>query len=135
MHLESFLYILGVMLTLHVITCISYTKEIYYWVPSLKNKILMLLVLWLIPILGFIYIHRHKLLKHMRSYKEGSADEGNAISSGMLEIDSVFNPGARNHIEAVRQQKVTRQAKAKKNKKYTPPDFETLAPYKKNNKA
>jgi hypothetical protein len=52
----------------------------------------------------------------MRSYKEASAQDGNAASSGLFVIDSVFNLGARNRIEAVQKQKVSRQEKAKKSK-------------------
>ena len=85
-------------------------------------------MLWLIPMFGVVFIHRHKLFKHMRGYKEGNTEEGNAISSGMLEIDSVFNPGARNVIEAVQQQKVTNQEKAKKNINVKTPDFENIEP-------
>ena len=128
MNLENSFFIIGIILLVHILICFSYSKEIYYWVPALKNKVLMLTALWLIPVFGVTYIHNHKLFKHMRSYKEGSADQGNAISSGMLEIDSVFNPGARNIIEAVQQQKVTNQEKAKKNKNVKTPDIEDFVP-------
>ena len=127
MNLENSFFIIGILTLIHILFCISYSKDIYYWVPALKNKILMLLALWLIPIIGVVFIYRHKKFSHMRSYKEGNTENDNAISSGMLEIDSVFNPGARHFIEAIKEQKTTSQEQTKRNKNAGLSDFENLS--------
>ena len=79
------------------------SKEIYYWVPSWKKKIFLYLLLWLVPIVGFFLANK---IGDLQWFKPGKSKGGSAsISGGLLQADSVFNPGAKNTIEMVEKQK------------------------------
>ena len=79
------------------------TREIYYWIPSKKQQLLLFLLVWCLPVVGFLLANKIGDLGWFSKSKSkgGSA----AISGGLLQADSVFNPAAKNTIEMVEQQK------------------------------
>ena len=79
------------------------SKEIYYWVPTTTHKILLWLLVWCVPVLGFFLANKLGKLEWFKTNK--SSDGSSAISGGLLQADAVFNPGARNTIEMVEKQK------------------------------
>ncbi len=79
------------------------SKEIYYWVPSIKKKICLYLLVWLIPIVGIFLANKLGNLGLFRNRKSGGGTS--AISGGFMQADSIFNPGRKHTIEIVEKQK------------------------------
>ena len=75
------------------------SREIYYWIPSKKKQLMLLVLVWCVPVIGFLLANKIGNLEWFTKKKSqgGSA----AISGGLLQADSVFNPAAKNTIEMV----------------------------------
>ena len=75
------------------------SKELYLWEPSLRKRILLILVVWLFPVLGAIIAYKSLDLDWFSSTKKSSSNAQSNLSGGLLELDAIFNPGARHVIE------------------------------------
>ena len=75
------------------------SKDIYEWTPSLRKQIVLYLLVWLVPVLGFVLANNIGNLGWFK--KRSTKNSGSVISSGFLEMDSVFNPGVRHTIEMI----------------------------------
>ena len=73
------------------------SRDIYNWIPSVQRKLALLLLVWLVPVLGFFLANRLGNLGWFKKVKtKGGAS---VVSGGFLEADAVFNPAARHTIE------------------------------------
>jgi len=57
----------------------------------------MLSALWLIPLIGAVFIYRILNLNWFRN--EDGSSHGGSVSMGLLEMDAIFNPGSRHIME------------------------------------
>lgn len=89
---------------LHIFFCAMMSKTIYNWVPSIKKQILYYVIVWCLPLIGIVAVNK---LANLGWFKTHSKKGGDAvISGGLLEMDSVFNPGTRHVIELREQEHV-----------------------------
>lgn len=99
--LQSSLVLLALAIVLVIFNSLL-TREIYYWVPSRGKQLLLFLLVWCIPIIGFLLANK---IGDLRWFAKGKSKGGSAaISGGLLQGDSIFNPGAKNTIEMVEKQ-------------------------------
>jgi hypothetical protein len=90
----------GVIILFYVISSAKLSKEILKWEPSLVKRISLVLIVWLIPIVGGVVAYKHLGLDWFKKRSNKSNGAQNVISGAFLELDVMFNPGARYIIEA-----------------------------------
>lgn len=88
----------------HVISNLFMSREILIWVPNKKRKIKLLLLVWLIPIFGLRLANKKTQLGLFEAKKQTGS--GESMGMGLLELEAIFNPGAKHRIEAVQEHKV-----------------------------
>ncbi len=100
----GFYILLGVLL-IHILFASLLSREVLVWVPAWNRKLKLLLLIWLVPVKGLKWANK----KAQLGWNEERRDTvgGSSVGMGLLEIDAVFNPGAKNRIEAIQEQKVT----------------------------
>ncbi|ARN73779.1 hypothetical protein [Oceanicoccus sagamiensis] len=97
-----YVFLTLIVLILVFLNCL-FSKDIYEWVPSIKNQIMLYLLVWLLPIIGCYLANK---MGGLGWFAKRKSEIGNAvISSGFMEMDSVFNPGVKHTIELVEKQK------------------------------
>ncbi len=79
------------------------SREIFNWVPSKKRQVFLFLLVWFVPIAGFLLANKLGNLGWFRTRKTGRGTS--AIAGGFMQADSVFNPGMKHTIEIVEKQK------------------------------
>ena len=94
----------GLLLAYHVISSLFMSREIMVWVPSKKKKIKLLLLVWLVPVFGLSMANKKGQLGLYEETNQTGSSE--SVGMGLLEIEAVFNPGAKHRIEAVQEHKV-----------------------------
>ena len=90
----------GVIVLIYVISSAKLSKEILKWEPSLVKRISLVLIVWLIPIVGGVVAFKHLGLDWFKKRSKKSSGAQNVMSGSLLELDVMFNPGARHIIEA-----------------------------------
>lgn len=83
-----------------------FSKVIFDWELGTGRRIRLLALLWLLPVVGIVLISRMLKLGWFREAENSGA--ANGASFGLLELDSVFNPGAR-HVLEEKQREQTEQ--------------------------
>ena len=99
------LTVASVIVVLHVFVNAHISKEIYYWVPSLQQRLVLFLCVWFIPFLGVTIAYKTLNLDWFKQKSKKSSSGQSSTGGVFLEVDSIFNPGQRHVIEA--QQKET----------------------------
>lgn len=99
---------IAIVIMLHFIINLVLSKEIIDWVPSLNKKLLLAGLLWCIPFAGAIFVYTRLGLRWFRPSKKSSAG-GSSVSTGLLEIDAIFNPGTKYVIEARQKERTERK--------------------------
>jgi hypothetical protein len=112
--LITFLILIGIF---NLLINVGFSKTLLEREPSLKKRAFLLAVLWLIPIVGVITVYKILDLGWFKNTEE-SADAG-AVSAGLMEMDAIFNPGARHLIETKQEERVEVQ---KEGELYKGPD-------------
>ncbi len=97
-------YVLLGLLLIHILFASLLSREVLIWVPTWRRKIKLLLLIWLVPVKGLKWANQ----KAQLGWNEARRDAvgGSSVGMGLMEVDAVFNPGARNRIEAVQEHKV-----------------------------
>lgn len=111
----TILILLGIF---HLIVSMIFSKIVFEREPSIKKRVLLIGLLWLVPVLGVLSVYKILDLGWFKN-PDGSKGSG-AVSIGLLEMDSVFNPGARHLIEAKQKERVEVQ---KEGEMVNKPDF------------
>ena len=86
----------------HVVTSLILSRVIFEWEPGAGRRIILLTILWLVPIIGFLYVYSQFDLEWFG--RPDRSKRSNSVSTGLLEMDAVFNPGSRHQIESRQQQ-------------------------------
>jgi len=94
----------GLLMAYHVISASFMSREIMVWVPSKKRKFKLMLLVWLVPVFGLRLANKKAQLGLFEETHQPASAE--SMGMGLLEIEAVFNPGAKHRIEAVQQHKV-----------------------------
>ena len=82
--------------------------ELLAWGPeNWLGKLGLLALLWLVPLLGTVVIYRRLGLKWFKA-KPGQGT-GDVIGGGLVELDMMFNPGAKHLLDAKQPQQVEMQ--------------------------
>lgn len=79
------------------------SRDIHEWVPSLKTRISLYLLVWLLPVIGFFMANRIGRLGWFSNQATSSGEAG--ISGGLMGLDEVFNPSTKNVIETIEEYK------------------------------
>ena len=79
------------------------SRDINEWIPSLKERLGLYLLVWFFPIIGFFLANKIGNLGWFSNKKSSSGD--GAISGGLLGLDEVFNPSTKHVIEVIEEQK------------------------------
>jgi len=74
------------------------SEEVLLWEPSLGKRVLLMLILWFIPFLGAVIVNKHLGLDWFKK-KNKKSDGEQGIATGLLEFDTIFNPGKKHVIE------------------------------------
>ena len=96
-----YIVILTFALVLIFINCLM-TRDLWSWVPPLKKRIGLTLAVWLLPILGLWLANKYGFLGWFKKRKAG---ESSAIATGLMGMDSFFNPGMQHRMEIVEKRK------------------------------
>lgn len=78
------------------------SRDIQNWIPSIRKRVGLFLLVWLLPVLGFLLANKIGRLGWFK--RERSQDGQSVIGRGFMEADSVLNPGVRHRIEMVDKQ-------------------------------
>ena len=79
------------------------SKDITEWIPSLKEKIGLYILVWFLPVIGFFLANRIGNLGWFSKKQSRSGET--AITGGLLGLDEVFNPSTKYVVEAIEEQK------------------------------
>jgi hypothetical protein len=95
--MQLFYILLTIFFGFHVLVGVLLTIELVQWPKiSISGRILYVLVVWLIPFFGALAGYKRVRLNWFKS----PVNKHGSVGSGFLEMDSFFNPGARNTINA-----------------------------------
>jgi hypothetical protein len=90
-------------LLLHVVLNILLSVEIHNWIPATREKLVYYALLWLLPVVGIILVWRRVRPDWFR-HEPGN---GKTLSSGLLAVDAIFNPGSAHVLEAQKRGEIT----------------------------
>lgn len=82
------------------------SREIILWIPSPREKLLLILLLWLFPLLGVVVVWR-KVRPDWFQREPGEPGSKSSVSSGLLALDAIFNPGSAHVLDAQKRSEVT----------------------------
>ncbi|WP_448564502.1 hypothetical protein [Thalassotalea ganghwensis] len=97
---EALLSVVAVIAVCHLLINAHLSKEIYHWVPLLKQRLTLLLCLWLIPLIGIVFVYKYLDLAWFKPKSVRSSSEQQNVGSAFLEVDAIFNPGQKHVLEA-----------------------------------
>lgn len=115
MNPAHFAFSISVIALINILVNCSYSKEICIWVPSIRKKISLLLILWLVPVFGATYLYYQKNLSPMRQYNAHEVTSGQVVGGLFTEVDGILNPNKKHMLKAVEQQKIIRYERNKSN--------------------
>ena len=79
------------------------SRDINEWIPTLKERITLYLLVWLLPVAGFFLANKFgKLGWFSTVYYER---EESSVTGGLLGLDEVFNPSTKHVIETIEEHK------------------------------
>lgn len=79
-------------------------KEIYDWIPSVKKQVVLYMLVWFIPAIGFLLANKFGKLGWFNKRKTETGES--SVAGGVfLQLHSVLNPGAKYTIEMKQKQK------------------------------
>lgn len=93
-----------VALFIHSIVALVFSKLIIYEEPQWNRRLVLFILLWLLPLVGAVFVFKALHLNWFRN-EDGSNRTG-GIAFSFLELDAVFNPGAKEVLEEQRRTKV-----------------------------
>lgn len=92
----------GLFILLLVLLNSLITRDIHNWIPSIQKRVGLFLLVWLLPVLGFLLANK---IGKLGWFKRESPQGGQSvIGRGFMEADSVLNPGVRHQIEMMDKQ-------------------------------
>lgn len=106
-HLMVSLFLL--LLVVHLYVNIRLSSDIVGWVLEPRKRKVFLGLVWLLPVLGALYVYR-RVAPEWFTPDADSGDGQSAVSSGLLGLETIFNPGARNIAEAQKKGEITIKA-------------------------
>jgi hypothetical protein len=95
-------------------------------VPDARKRKIFFWLVWLLPFVGALYVYR-RLAPDWFTPDRDSGDSQSFISSGLLGLESIFNPGARNINEANKKAAITIKAEGEMYDRQLP-DFVDVEP-------
>lgn len=93
----------------HLYVNIRLTSDVIGWVPEALRRKAYLLLVWLLPLAGAFYVYRRLAPDWFKPDGDGG-DIQSATAVGLMGLDSIFNPGTRNIIEADKKGEITIKA-------------------------
>ena len=87
----------------HIIANLVFTKMIFSREPSTSKSLFLVAVLWLIPILGILFVYKNLGLNWFG--RKGTSSGISGASTSFLEMDAIFNPGSKAVIEEMQREK------------------------------
>lgn len=102
----AFLVVLGLV---HLYVNIRLTGDIIGWVPDSRKRNAYVVLVWLLPLGGALYVYR-KVAPDWFTPETPSDDAPSAVSSGLMGLDAIFNPGSRHVAEAQKKGEITIKA-------------------------
>jgi hypothetical protein len=102
---QQLLIFFVIVILVHLTLNLALSKEIVDWIPSVKEKIFLILSVWCIPIVGAIFTYRHLKLGWFQPSTEGQ-NESASISSAILGVEAVFNPGIKHVIDVLQEEHI-----------------------------
>jgi len=93
-----------VVIFIHVMVNVVFSKLILDWEPTSAKRIYMLATVWLIPVFGVFIIYKMLNLNWFRNEDGSKRTAGVAIS--FLEMDAIFNPGSKHVVEEQQREKM-----------------------------
>lgn len=102
----ALLVILGLV---HLYVNIRLTVDIIGWVPDFHKRNAYILLVWLLPVAGALYVYR-QVAPDWFTPETPSDDTPSAVSSGLMGLDAIFNPGSRHVAEAQKKGEITIKA-------------------------
>ena len=110
----NFYVILAFALAFHSFFGVLLSKEVLFWPKlSILKRTLMLFSIWFIPVIGAIYSYKVVKLNWFRK----PSSHNSASGSSLLDLDSIFNPGAKYYIEAKQEGRIERKEKEREREK------------------
>lgn len=94
-----------VFIVFHFLLNLLLSREIFYWVPGWRIQAGYYTVLWLLPVVGPIVVW-WRVQPGWFTRETGNADRM-SMSSGLLALDAIFNPGAVHVLAAQKSSEIT----------------------------
>ncbi len=88
---------------------IRLTHDISGWVPDARRRKAFFCLVWLLPVVGALYVYR-RLAPQWFTRDSDSRDIQSTAAAGLMGLDSIFNPGARNIAEVQKRGEITIKA-------------------------
>lgn len=85
------------------------TRDIFGWVPNAAKRKTFLCLVWLLPVVGALYVYRQLAPEWFTPDKDDDENQS-AVSAGLLGLDAIFNPSSRNIIDALKKGEITIKA-------------------------
>ena len=92
--------------TVHLILNVLLTREIVLWIVQRREKFLYILLLWALPVVGVIVAWR-RVKPEWFSGEPGDRRDRGTVSSGLLALDAIFNPGSAHVADVQKRSEVT----------------------------
>lgn len=93
----------------HLYVNIRLSADIVGWVPDARKRNALLALVWLLPLVGALYVYRRLALSWFTP-ESGGSDSQSVVGAGLLGLDAIFNPGARHIAEAHKKGEITIKA-------------------------
>ena len=100
---------LGMLGLLHLYVNIRLTVDVIGWVPDIPKRNAYVVLVWLLPLVGALYVYR-QVAPDWFTPETPSDDAPSAVSSGLMGLDAIFNPGSRHVAEAQKKGEITIKA-------------------------
>ena len=82
------------------------SREVCHWIPQASEKVWLLLLIWLLPVIGILLVYRRVRPGWFGPEHQGD-NSGSPVSSGLLALDAIFNPGSAHVLDARKRSEVT----------------------------
>lgn len=105
MNTQALYSIASITILLHIFISVHFTKETYLWEPILGRRIALIILIWLMPFIGAFICYKYLNLDTHKKNSNSSETAHSAVGAGLIELDSMFNPGQK-HVAEARQEVV-----------------------------
>lgn len=96
----------AILLMVNTVLNIFLSRDIINWVPTIRERLVLFILLWLLPVFGFLLVYR----KIGPGWFEKEIDEpgqGSSASTGLLALDAIFNPSSAHVLNAQKKSDIT----------------------------